>query len=652
MAIQIQLRRDTAANWTSNNPTLAAGEAGFETDTNKLKIGDGTTAWNSLAYTITGSTGAADLNELTDVALTTPTNGQVLKYNGTSWVNAADNDTAEVNDLSSSVTWVTVPDAYISSSSVTQHQGNITLTESQISDLGAYLTTVALNDVSDVTITTPSTDQVLKYNGTVWVNASSPAGATDLDGLTDVVITTPATSQVLEYNGTNWVNNNLTITESQIADLQSYLTTIDLNGVSDVTITTPGDGDVLSYDLANTTWKNGALTVTESQITDLQSYLTAETDPVFTASAASGIVAGNITNWDTAHGWGDHSTQGYLTTVALNDVSDVTITTPTAGQMLEYNGTVWVNTDQGSLTALNALSDVTITTPANGDVLTYNTTSSTWENTVYTSYGDSDVTTHLASGNVTALDIEATTFNSTTTLNDTAAVSAIAGLEAPGMYYAGSTSSYGQVKTIGYETLHSTASAPNAWDWGGSGVQVYQGMTSDNGDFFPLSSYTAKVNGPSGADGPLVEANGSLSISVHHKNQFGTTDTEVVSYSSSAATFSVPITFASGTSGGGGVTAGTVYWDTTDKELKVYEPAAGWKALVAESGSTILTSLSTTSFGSTTANISSLRLTNPGTAPTSTGDTAGANGEIRYDGSYIYIYVNGTGWVRSALSTF
>jgi len=41
-------RRDTAANWTSSNPTLEAGEIGFESDTAKLKIGPG--AWNSLAY--------------------------------------------------------------------------------------------------------------------------------------------------------------------------------------------------------------------------------------------------------------------------------------------------------------------------------------------------------------------------------------------------------------------------------------------------------------------------------------------------------------------------------------------------------------------------------------------------------------------------
>ena len=50
MAVQIQLRRDTAANWTSAGPTLAAGEWGLETDTLKFKIGDGTTAWASLAY--------------------------------------------------------------------------------------------------------------------------------------------------------------------------------------------------------------------------------------------------------------------------------------------------------------------------------------------------------------------------------------------------------------------------------------------------------------------------------------------------------------------------------------------------------------------------------------------------------------------------
>ena len=48
-ALQKQ-RRDTAANWTGANPTLLAGEIGIESDTNKIKIGDGSTAWTSLGY--------------------------------------------------------------------------------------------------------------------------------------------------------------------------------------------------------------------------------------------------------------------------------------------------------------------------------------------------------------------------------------------------------------------------------------------------------------------------------------------------------------------------------------------------------------------------------------------------------------------------
>ena len=50
MTARLQNRRDTSANWTSNNPTLAAGELGLETDTTRWKMGNGSTAWNSLGY--------------------------------------------------------------------------------------------------------------------------------------------------------------------------------------------------------------------------------------------------------------------------------------------------------------------------------------------------------------------------------------------------------------------------------------------------------------------------------------------------------------------------------------------------------------------------------------------------------------------------
>jgi hypothetical protein len=50
MATKIQFRRDTASNWTTTNPTLNQGEPGFETDTGKLKVGNGTDTWTALPY--------------------------------------------------------------------------------------------------------------------------------------------------------------------------------------------------------------------------------------------------------------------------------------------------------------------------------------------------------------------------------------------------------------------------------------------------------------------------------------------------------------------------------------------------------------------------------------------------------------------------
>jgi len=50
MAYRITLRRDTSANWITNNPVLLSGEPGYETDTARMKIGDGSTLWNDLPY--------------------------------------------------------------------------------------------------------------------------------------------------------------------------------------------------------------------------------------------------------------------------------------------------------------------------------------------------------------------------------------------------------------------------------------------------------------------------------------------------------------------------------------------------------------------------------------------------------------------------
>jgi hypothetical protein len=88
---QIQIRRGTASQWTSANPTLAAGEFGYESDTGKFKIGDGSTAWTSLAYKAAGT--------VTSITAGTGLSGGAITTSGTIAI-----DTATTVDVSTAQT--------------------------------------------------------------------------------------------------------------------------------------------------------------------------------------------------------------------------------------------------------------------------------------------------------------------------------------------------------------------------------------------------------------------------------------------------------------------------------------------------------------------------------------------------------------------
>jgi hypothetical protein len=78
----------------------------------------------------------------------------------------------ETNNLTSSVTWADVPDGNITQSSVTQHQSALSITESQISDLGTYAENIG--ELGDVSITGVANNEALLYNSTSgnWENNS------------------------------------------------------------------------------------------------------------------------------------------------------------------------------------------------------------------------------------------------------------------------------------------------------------------------------------------------------------------------------------------------------------------------------------------------------------------------------------------------
>lgn len=81
MATKIKLRRDSATNWTTANPVLAIGEPGIETNTLKIKLGDGVSNWQTLPYATNGIAGGISLASLSAINSGTPAGVGSLSYN-------------------------------------------------------------------------------------------------------------------------------------------------------------------------------------------------------------------------------------------------------------------------------------------------------------------------------------------------------------------------------------------------------------------------------------------------------------------------------------------------------------------------------------------------------------------------------------------
>jgi hypothetical protein len=115
------------------------GSASFDLDSDTLNVnGNGTgidTTVDSLTKQLTLSIDNTIVATLTGSQTLTNKSGNISQ-----WTNDTGYLTSETNDLTASVTWANVPDANITESSVTQHEAALSITESQISDLGAYIT--------------------------------------------------------------------------------------------------------------------------------------------------------------------------------------------------------------------------------------------------------------------------------------------------------------------------------------------------------------------------------------------------------------------------------------------------------------------------------------------------------------------------------
>jgi len=203
----------------------------------------------------------------------------------------------------------------------------ISITESQISDLGNYIETETDPAVAaNFDFTGAANGDLLQFNGTKWVKVTPTY-------ISDYTVTE---SDVTSHQAA------LSITESQISDLGTYIET--------------------ETDPVFTTWdKSTGISITESQISDLGTYIKTEIDPVYSGSQAANITATDITNLGNLSGinTGDQDISGIaINTQAIQDTAsqiraDIpTVTTYSVGDFAQGGIVFWVDeTGQHGLVA-------------------------------------------------------------------------------------------------------------------------------------------------------------------------------------------------------------------------------------------------------------------------------------------------------------
>ena len=211
--IQLQFRRGTATEWSNANTLLAAGELAIETDTQNIKIGDGTTSWNSLSYGgLVGPTGP------TSFTVTPTTSGNLVYANGTSnsaasTSNVVFNVASNRLDIASALSIQEVQETVIAAVPTTPYTIDWTL--------GAihYLTTIPSN--LTVNITNLPTTSNRNYVVSVYlvqgvtpyfVNALNIAGTSNTIRWSGGSAPTPTASRIeiqtfsLYYSGSAWTS--------------------------------------------------------------------------------------------------------------------------------------------------------------------------------------------------------------------------------------------------------------------------------------------------------------------------------------------------------------------------------------------------------------------------------------------------------------
>ena len=388
MATIFKLRRDTATNWSSENPTLADGELGFDKTNTYLKIGDGSTAWNSLGQFTQSEESITDFiggtvtgNTETFITVTYDDSDNTLDF----VVPVLDEDNLATNSATHLATQQSIK-AYVDAQVTAQDldftadsggPASIDL-DSETLGIGGSTgidTTISGNNVQiaiDGTVTTLAGTQTLtnktltspKFNENVALTSTSTE-LNLLDGITaindeDNMSSDSATALATQQSIKAYVDAQIA-TEDTLAEL------------NDTTITSPADGSLLLYDTGNSVWidnvmsgdatlaDTGALTLATVN-SNTGSFGSTTAIPVITVNAKGLITAASTASITTSLTVGADS--GSDDTVALaTDTLNFTGGTGIDTTVSDNDISIAIDSTVATLAGSQTLTNKTLTTP-------------------------------------------------------------------------------------------------------------------------------------------------------------------------------------------------------------------------------------------------------------------------------------------------
>lgn len=241
--VPVRVARGLKAALTANLADFLEGEVLYAKDEDRLYIVEG----GALVPT-SAEPGVSSIGELSDVTITAAVTGEVLRYDGAGWVDAQ-LDYADLSGTPTNVSTFTNDSGYISD--ITGESivdlSDVVLTSPTNGQYLQYNGTNWVNvnassggaanvtDLTDTIISSPQNGQALIYSGGNWINDNIAA---NLGDLTDVSVGGAVAGQDLQYNGSNWVNTTFNRSIDELSDVDTTTSgptanqTLQWNGVN------------------------------------------------------------------------------------------------------------------------------------------------------------------------------------------------------------------------------------------------------------------------------------------------------------------------------------------------------------------------------------------------------------------------------------